>query len=267
MGRTKLIEKLSNEIKIENSREKNWLVSYGFINNKPNPHFFNKLQELTRKLLKEGANADKSLTSIFISDDLYGALIAAKLAKHYGAHVRLFKVDKMVPNLSIYPEYEFTIEEHEVYSVRKAVYCELKKRYMNYSPSNETDQLGIFLWATETHTIPTVPLKKEDLALIIDKCRYLEDQVKTNSRNPPPFGLEYYNAGPIMKAIETYLVEYKNDSTEDIEILFNVLRRITDDEDEPYEPSLIDIDLLLHKRPADNLIKSIKKSKIAHEIL
>ena len=120
MGRMSILTRFSNEIKIENSRQNEWLVTYGFPGSKPNPHFFNKMKELASNLHQKGVHVDKNLTSIFITNDFHGAVLAIKLAKQYDADARLYKVDEIDQDSYFDLDYEFRLEGDEVNSVRKA---------------------------------------------------------------------------------------------------------------------------------------------------
>jgi predicted HTH transcriptional regulator len=148
----------------------------------------------------------------------------------------------------------------------KSVYHVLKKRYQYFSPNEDLDELVSFLWVNEFLLNHSTPIKKEDLALILDQCKYLEMN-GTGFQKLTSFGLEYYNMAPIMKAVETYLKEHKDNSSKDTYLLFNILKRLTQDEEDPIEPSIIDIEALLLERPVEKLIELIEKSRIAREIL
>jgi len=266
MGRTPLLTKLSNEIRIENSRKNDWLVTYGFPSSRPNPNFFKKLVELTDDLHRKGANVDKSRTSIFMTNDLHGAVTAVKLAKHYGADVRLYKVEEMDPKNSIEPDYEFKLEKDEVSSVMIAVHYMLSKISKKCEHFNDDiTQLVIFLYVVEYFLRPNLPLKKQDLEKILEQTIYLED--RESYRIPRvPFILELINLAPIMRAVEVYLEENKRSLNEDINILFNVLNRLHGSEDIPFEPSIGDIEELIILHPVDNLVERIKNAGIIHEI-
>jgi hypothetical protein len=266
MGRKPLLKILANEITIQNSRKNKWLLSYRFTGSRSNPHFFNKIQELTNNLHQEGAFVDKTQTSVLITNDLHGAVTAAKLAKHYGAEIKLFKVKELDPTTTLDPDYEFILNKEEVNIVVKAVYSELKKQNIKFTSNNNIDQLGAFLMVTEYLLRPNLPIKKEGLIWILEQTQYLEENMKEDSGTEASFVLELDNVVPVMKAVETYLMEHIDDSTEDNDTLFNVLKRLTGCEDDPFEPSRRDIEELLKKRPVDTLIESILNARIIHEI-
>jgi hypothetical protein len=257
MGRLPLLTKLSDEIKIGNSRDEEWLVTFSFSGSKPNPHFFKQINELTSKLGQEGGISEIIRARVFKTNDLHGAITAVKLGKNYGAVVRLFSVDKLDPRSSLDLGFEFILTEDEVYSVMKAVYSAMRTVYIetiqrtgDYSPDSDTDQLALFLWVIEYSMRPSLLMNKEDLAKILVQCKYL-DGSERSPREYPSFGLDYTNVGPVMKAIETYL-QNGIGSSEDKDILFNVLNRLR--EEHSLETSV------------DNLVDSIKKSLITQEI-
>jgi hypothetical protein len=262
-----ILTRFSSEIKIENSRRDEWLVAYGFPGSKPNPHFFKKLVELTSNLERNGAYVDKSRTSIFMTNDLYGAVIAVKLAKHYGADVRLYKVEEMDPDSSFGLYYWFTLEKDEVGSVGKAVYNMLRDlSEKGVHIDEDITQLVIFLWVSECSTKPSLPLKQQDLEHVVEKFEYLENN-GTNRIQRVPYDLVLENVVPIMRAAEKFLEDHKQSSMEDVNILFNVLKRLSNIEHDPFEPSMGDIEELLLEHPVDNLFEYVKKARITHEIL
>jgi hypothetical protein len=262
-----LLAKLSHDIKIDNSREDKWLVTINFPSSKINPHFYNKIKELASNLYREGAIAERIRSNMFLTNDLHGAITAVKLGNKYGADTRLFNVEEMDPDTSIDPDYEFRLTGDELYSVMRAVYFELKNARMRaYSPRDDIDELIIFLWLNEYGLRPDLENRAEDLRKILARCKYLEDRTRVLPKGQG-FVLEHYNLGPIMRAVEAYLEEHKKDRSEDIEILFNILNRLNDEETEAFEPSRRDVEDLLHKRPVDNLIEAIRKSMIIRELL
>jgi hypothetical protein len=255
-----LLTKLSREIKIDNSRRDNWLVTIGFTDSKTNPHFYKKINELTSNLHQEGAIAEKIRANVFMTNDLHGAITSVKLGKHFGAYTRLFKVEEIHTNSSIDLEFEFRLTDSEVESVMKAVYFDLKKRYQPNSPNENLDELIIFLWANNSSLRSKLPITKEDLSRTEDRFR---DRL-SRGLEKHPLGLKPHNFVPIMSAVETYLDEHKEDITEDSDILFNILRRLSGDDD-PFYPSMSDIENLLHEHPV-KLVESIRKSMIIREL-
>jgi hypothetical protein len=282
MGRIPILTKISSEISIENSRQNQWLVTYSFSGSKPNPHFFNKIVELTSNLVREGAYFDKSPTSIFMTNDLHGAIIAVKLAKRYGAKVLLYKVEEIDQNLSVEPDFEFKIEKDEVSCVRKAVYSILKglsKEIVRFD--DDVTELVIFLWVTEYMMRPNLPLKKVDLENILEKIKYLEEPKKVYD-SKISFSFDYDNIGPIMKAIKKYVMKNKGSSTRDVSILFNILKRFTNISDDPIiysvrqplDPTfshsletMIDMEMPILDLQVDDLVEKIKKARIVQEII
>ena len=87
MGRKSLAEEYLNEVP-EGDKEKEgiWLVMYDF-GSKPNPRFWSNLRRLIR-LVGEGSMVQYS---VFMSRSKRGAIVAERLARHYGAQVDVFK--------------------------------------------------------------------------------------------------------------------------------------------------------------------------------
>jgi len=266
MGRTTLLDKIIKKINIENTRENTWLLTYSFINTKPNPHFYKQLTELTSKLHKTRAIADKTQTSVFITNDLHGAIAAMKIAKHYQAKVRLYNIEEYYPNPLLDPDENYWINDDELYSLKKAAYHELKK-LQSYSSSQYTDHLTSFLWITELTMVPTTPVKKQDIETILSKSRYLEQESNRQTADRSfSYGFGYSELGSFMKLIENYLREHRDESTEAVEDLFNIYRRFTGDEDPPYEPRPKDVEELLRQHPKENYQNIIRKGTVIEEL-
>jgi len=75
---------------VENDGESTWLVLYDF-DVKPNPRFWLNLKRLVR-LLGEGSLVQYS---VFMTGSRRGAIVAERLARHYGARVDVFKGEKV----------------------------------------------------------------------------------------------------------------------------------------------------------------------------
>jgi hypothetical protein len=202
-----------------------------------------------------------------LTNDLHGAVVAVKLAKHYGADVRLYKVEEMNPENTVEPDYEFILEKSEVDSIRKAVRSSLRELTKKQVKVNDgTNQLTTFLWVTEYGLKPDLPLKKRDIEKVLEQTSHLEDGERDYSAKTS-FGLGLYNVVPVMKAVEEYLKENEQISIEEANTLFKVLNRLAGCEEVPFEPSIEDIQELLHERPVEKLADSLEKSRIVHEIL
>lgn len=263
MGRKELLTKLGDEIEIENSHQDHWLINYAFTSFKPNPSFFVKITELSDKINQTGSYAEKS-RSIFLTKDLHGAILATKLAKHYGADVSLYKVEEISPAKSFPFDYEFVLEHRFKTSVWKAICNQLKKHHQKI-PTSDVNVLGTILYRLKHLLKPQLPLKKEILKEILEMCTKPEKIDPIQS--PSTYIITIDDVIPIMRAVENYLESNKKHYTEDIEILYNILQRV-DSEDEDWEetPSEKQIDELLKKRVTDKLSAQIQKSLIAHEI-
>ena len=91
MGRKSLAEEHLDEIpEGEELYEGTWLVMYDF-DSKPNPRFWLNLRRLMG-LIGQGSMVQYS---VFMTRSRKGAIVAQKLAKHYGARVDVFKGEKV----------------------------------------------------------------------------------------------------------------------------------------------------------------------------
>jgi len=91
LGRKSLAEeRLEKVTEVENDGESTWLVLYDF-DVKPNPRFWLNLKRLVR-LLGEGSLVQYS---VFMTGSRRGAIVAERLARHYGARVDVFKGEKV----------------------------------------------------------------------------------------------------------------------------------------------------------------------------
>jgi hypothetical protein len=237
MGRISILDKIYKEIKIENSNEHNWLVTYDFPRSKGSPHFYTLFKQLLNKLKTEGTRAQRIQSSIFYTNDLHAAIAATKLAKYYNADVILFKAEETgLLSFSI-PDFEFAINEEEVHYVMNAVYHALKKHYSDFQSSEEIDQLCIFLWVNEYHVRPITPINREALGLLLKEFEFLELEGTPHRHSRAPFGLTLENISPVMKSVEDYLQEHKKkgEPTEEIIILYNILWRLVEDDYPPPE--------------------------------
>ena len=91
MGRKSLAEeRLEKVTEVKNDGESTWLVMYDF-DSKPNPRFWLNLRRLVR-LVGEGSLVQYS---VFMTRSRKGAIVADRLAKHYGARVDVFKGEKV----------------------------------------------------------------------------------------------------------------------------------------------------------------------------
>ena len=87
LGRKSLAEEYLNEVPEEENRsDATWLVLYDF-DVKPNPRFWLNLRRLVR-LVGEGSLVQYS---VFMTRSRRGAIVAERLARHYGARVDVFK--------------------------------------------------------------------------------------------------------------------------------------------------------------------------------
>lgn len=92
MGRKSLAEKFYEETpEDENGAANTWLVIYDFRGIKPNPKFWKNLKRLIALL----DNGSMIQYSVFKTRHKRGAHAAVKIAKHYGAEVRMFKGEEV----------------------------------------------------------------------------------------------------------------------------------------------------------------------------
>jgi hypothetical protein len=232
MGRKDLLTKLSDEIRIENSYQHHWLVNYAFASFKPSPNFFVKITELTDKIKQRGRYAEKR-RNVFLTDDLHGAIIAAKLARHYGAVYHMFKSEEIDSELSSIFDLELVIESYEIMPVMKAICYQLKKHLRSLS-SQEVDILGrflIFYKHASKHqfiAVPGGPFTKEELERLLQYCTSLQvpDFLITGS-----YGMQLDEAIPILRAVENYIEDNKGIYSDDFIHLENVLERVESEYD------------------------------------
>ena len=91
LGRKGLAEEYLEEIPVEEEQgDGTWLVMYDF-DRKPNPRFWSNLRRL-RDLVGEGSMVQYS---VFMTRSRRGAIVAEKLARHYGARVDVFRGEKV----------------------------------------------------------------------------------------------------------------------------------------------------------------------------
>ena len=91
LGRKSLAEEYLDDVpKEEDHNDGTWLVMYDF-DSKPNPRFWLNLRRLVR-LLGEGSLVQYS---VFMTGCRRGAIVAERLARHYGARVDVFKGEKV----------------------------------------------------------------------------------------------------------------------------------------------------------------------------
>ena len=91
LGRKSLAEEYLDEVPEEKDQGDGiWLVMYDF-DSKPNPRFWLNLRRLVR-LLGEGSLVQYS---VFMTRSRRGAIVAERLAKHYGARVDVFKGERV----------------------------------------------------------------------------------------------------------------------------------------------------------------------------
>ena len=253
MGRVSILDKIYKEIKIENSNEHNWLVTYDFPRSKGNPHFYTLFKQLLNKLKMEGTRGQRIQSSVFYTNDLHAGIAATKLAKYYNADVRLFKAEETNLLSFSMQDFEFTINEEEVQHVMKAVYHALKKHYSNFQSSEEIDQLYIFLWVNKFRTIPKTPINRETLGLLLKEFEYLELERTPHWHSRTSFGLTLENISHVMKSVENYLMEHKKlgEPSEEIIILYNILWKLVEDDHPPPEVTVDSILEMLKERPSD----------------
>jgi hypothetical protein len=93
LGRKSLAEEYLDEVPAEEDRSdgRARLVMYDF-DSKPNPRFWLNLRRLVRLL------GESSLVqySVFMTGSRRGAIVAERLARHYGARVDVFMGEKVV---------------------------------------------------------------------------------------------------------------------------------------------------------------------------
>lgn len=90
MGRKSLAEEYLDEVPVAEEAEGTWLIMYDF-SSKPNPRFWSNLRRL-RGLVGESSMVQYS---VFMTRSRRGAMVAEKLAMHYGAQVDVFKGEKV----------------------------------------------------------------------------------------------------------------------------------------------------------------------------
>ena len=90
MGRKSLAEKYLDEVPDGEVEEGTWLVMYDF-GSKPNPRFWSNLRRLN-DLVGESSMVQYS---VFMTRSRRGAIVANKLARHYGAQVDVFKGERV----------------------------------------------------------------------------------------------------------------------------------------------------------------------------
>ena len=253
MGRVSILDKIYEEIKIDNSNEHNWLVAYDFPRSKGNPHFYTLFKQLLNKLNKEGIRGQRIQSSIFYTNDLHAGIAATKLAKYYNADVRLFKAEETdLLSFSI-PDFEFILNEEEVQYVMKAVYYALKKHYSDFQSSEEIDQLYIFLWVIKFHIIPKTPVNRETLGLLLEEFEDLGLEGTPHWYSKISFGLTLENVSHVMKTVENYLMDHMKfgEQTKEIISLYNILWKLVEDDHPPPEVTVDSILEILKKRPSD----------------
>ena len=92
MPRNSLAEKFLEETEeYEEETDGTWIVFYDFKAMKPNPRFWKNMNRLINLL------DDSSMIqySVFTTTQRRGAKTAKKLAKHYGAEVKVFKGEEV----------------------------------------------------------------------------------------------------------------------------------------------------------------------------
>ena len=90
MGRKSLAEKFYKETPETDEDDSDWLMIYDF-KHKPNPRFWSNLKRLHVLI----GNSSMIQYSVFKTKSKRGAMAAAKLAKHYGAKVTIFKGEEV----------------------------------------------------------------------------------------------------------------------------------------------------------------------------
>jgi len=91
MGRKSLAQKLLEEASEEEDEDHLWLVFYDFKGRKPNPRFWKNLNRLLT-LLDNGSMVQYSVLK---TRQRRGAVAAVRLARHYGAEVKVFKGEEI----------------------------------------------------------------------------------------------------------------------------------------------------------------------------
>lgn len=92
MGRKSFAEKFYEETPEDgDGAVDTWLVTYDFRGLKPNPKFWNNFNRLIALL----DNGSMIQYSVFKTKSKRGALTAVKIARHYGAEVRVFKGEEV----------------------------------------------------------------------------------------------------------------------------------------------------------------------------
>jgi hypothetical protein len=201
---------------------------------------------------------------VFITNDLHGAIIATKLAKHYGAEVSLYKAEEIDPVKSSSLNFERVIDPRTKSAVVKSICSQLKKHSQDI-PSSDVDVLGNILFSQKYIATPKLPIEKAVLEEILKDCSNF--QVNKNLVQAS-YGITLDDVIPIARAIETYLDENKENCTEDVENLYNTLSQIDSEDNDWVEgPSETEIDDLLKKRISARLSKQIKNQIIANEII
>ena len=93
MGRKKLVVIMKEELKGKVKDEKgSFLVVYDFSGRKNPKEFYNQIFEL----VKMGYKVMRIQKSVYLVEGLEAATYLAWLGEHYGADVRIFKVEKEV---------------------------------------------------------------------------------------------------------------------------------------------------------------------------
>ena len=91
LGRKSIAEGYYEETSEEEEGEEGtWLVLYDF-RSKPNPRFWGNVKRLIG-LVGEGSLVQYS---VFMTKSRRGAVTAVKIARHYGAHVMLFRGEEI----------------------------------------------------------------------------------------------------------------------------------------------------------------------------
>ena len=90
MGRISLAKKYYEETETDDEKEP-LLVLYDFKGIKPNSKFWINLKRV-QAFVGKGSLIQYS---VFTTDSKRGAITAVKLAKHYGAQVKLFKAEEV----------------------------------------------------------------------------------------------------------------------------------------------------------------------------
>lgn len=90
MGRISLAKKYYEETETDDEKG-TWLVLYDFKGIKPSGKFWTNLKRV-HALVGEGSLIQYS---VFTTESKRGAITAVRLAKHYGAQVKLFKAEEV----------------------------------------------------------------------------------------------------------------------------------------------------------------------------